>query len=298
MNLRNVIIGTDWWDDCDDAVALRVLTRAHKDKQIQIKGIAINACMEQSVTSLHGFLRAEKVEDIPIGIDRQATDFAGRLTYQSRLADLCEKGISNETAEEAIKLYRRILEACNEPVEIIEIGFLQVVSALLDSQPDEISPLTGMELVARKVKKFWVMAGRWDVNEGRENNFARNQRARTGAHNFCKNCPVPITFLGWEVGNDVITGSHLADNDILKCVLCDHGSVSGRKSWDPMLAILAVIGDEKRAGYKTVQGVASVDATTGINTFLENEKGNHTFVVKMHTNEFYADMIDSCIESI
>lgn len=27
--MRNFILGTDWWTDCDDVVAIRILVRAH-----------------------------------------------------------------------------------------------------------------------------------------------------------------------------------------------------------------------------------------------------------------------------
>ena len=296
--MRQFMIGTDWWDDCDDAVALRVLARAHKDNEIRIAGIAINACMEQSVSSLSGFLTAESVGDIPIGLDRESTDYTGRLTYQSRLSQLEKRLHSNDEAADAVKLYRKVLSESAEPIEALEIGFLQAVAQLLESRPDEISPLSGMELVAQKVKKFWVMAGRWDVEQGRENNFARNERARNGAHIFCEKCPVPVTFLGWEVGNDVITGSKLAEDDILHKVLSDHGSAAGRKSWDPMLAVLAIIGNEKAAGYRTVHGKASVDVESGINRFVPDDGGLHAFVVKEKENAFYANMIDERIQSV
>lgn len=46
------MVSTDWWTDCDDAVALRILLRAHKAGQICIDAIIINACMEYSVSSL------------------------------------------------------------------------------------------------------------------------------------------------------------------------------------------------------------------------------------------------------
>ena len=80
--MRNFILGTDWWTDCDDAVAVRILERAHKAGEICIKGIAINACMEYSVSSLEGFLNAEEVYNIPLGIDLDATDFGGNPTFQ------------------------------------------------------------------------------------------------------------------------------------------------------------------------------------------------------------------------
>lgn len=296
--MRKCIIGTDWWDDCDDAVALRVLIRAHKQRRIELAGIVINACMEDSVSSLDGFLTAEGAVDIPIGLDRQATDYTGRLTYQKRLVPLCKRYRSNADAQDAIRLYRQILSNSSDPVEIIEIGFLQAVAQLLESQPDDISPLSGMELVARKVSKFWVMAGRWDVEQGKENNFARNQRARSGAHVFCEKCPVEVTFLGWEVGNDVITGSHLSKDDILHHILRDHGSVNGRRSWDPMLVLLALTGDEKQAGYGVVRGTASVDDESGINRFDTCADGKHAYVVKERENSFYADWIDRLIESV
>ena len=50
--MRKIILGTDWWTDCDDIVALRVLTRAAKNKDIDLIGIIINACMDFSAASV------------------------------------------------------------------------------------------------------------------------------------------------------------------------------------------------------------------------------------------------------
>lgn len=40
--MRKFILGTDWWTDCDDVVALRILARAHKNKQNAFYENAIN----------------------------------------------------------------------------------------------------------------------------------------------------------------------------------------------------------------------------------------------------------------
>ena len=293
--MRNIILGTDWWTDCDDAVAIRILARAHKKEEIKIKGIIINACMEDSVSSLEGFLNTEGVFDIPIAIDLSSTDFGGNPPYQKRLVEYSEKYKSNTDAENGVTLYRRILAEATEPVEIIEIGYLQTISALLESGGDDISSKTGLELVKEKVSKFWVMAGKWDENPGRENNFARNKRAKVGANAFCKLCPVPVTFLGWEAGIDVITGDKLSKDDILYKVLCDHGSENGRMSWDPMLVLLALTGDEAEAGYNTVCGTANVDDETGLNTFVPDCTGMHKYVVKNKDNDFYKNIINELI---
>ena len=57
-------------------------------------------------------------------------------------------------------------------------------------------------------------------------------------------------------------------------------------SWDPMLVLLALTGDESLAGYDTVQGVASLNANNGENNFSRCENGNHKYVIKKNDNEY------------
>ena len=295
--MRKFILGTDWWTDCDDAVAIRLLARAHKAKEINLLGIAINACMEYSVTSLEGFLNTEEVYDIPIGIDLDATDFGSNPPYQKRLSSFAKKYHSNADAQDAVKLYRTILSKADSPVELIEIGYPQALVALLQSEADSICNLNGVELLKNKVSKIWMMAGKWDENPGSENNFNRNARSRKAASILCEICPVPITFLGFEIGAEVITGGDLEKNDPLYLALCDHGSFNGRSSWDPMLCLLALIGNEREAGYSTVLGKARVDANTGENYFSANSEGLHSYVVKQKDDTYYADTINQLIKS-
>ena len=64
----NILHGTDWWTDCDDIAALRVLCRAHKAGRIKLCCVGINAVMEYSAPSVSAFLVNEGV-DAPIGVD-------------------------------------------------------------------------------------------------------------------------------------------------------------------------------------------------------------------------------------
>ncbi len=291
--MRKILLGTDWWDDCDDAVALRLLTNYIKAGRIELSGIALNACMPDSVASIRGFLEADGITGIPLGIDKDANDFGGRPTYQHRLArELCPNG-SNADAIDAVRLYRKILAEADAPIEIVEIGFLQVFAGLLMSEADDLSPLNGVDLVRAKVRKVWCMAGKWEEDGGRENNFCRNARACFASEYFCRVCPVPVTFLGYEIGKGVLTGSHLTHTDHLYRVLLDHGSADqGRHSWDPMTMLMALIGDEAAAGYDTVRGYASVDADTGANHFREDPNGPHCYVKKTRDNSYYVNEID------
>ena len=293
--MRSFILGTDWWTDCDDAVALRIISRYVKEEKIRLLGIGINACMEYSAASLTGFLKAEGIDGIPIGIDLEATDFGGNPPYQRRLAMDFGVDVTNGDCPDAVQLYRRILATCDEKIEIMEIGYLQVIAALLRSQPDGISPKSGMELVQEKVSKIWVMAGKWDADGEKENNFCRNPRSRMAGEAFCRLCPVPVTFLGWEVGYGVITGNHLDHSDHLYRALADHGSGNGRHSWDPMLVLLAMIGDEEEAGYETVTGIASVDPDNGANYFSPDPQGKHRYVVKKQEDDFYSRQINQIL---
>ncbi len=294
--MREFIFGTDWWTDCDDLAAMRILLRAHKKGEIKLLGVGINACMEYSVASVDGFINLEGVKNIPLGIDLEGTDFEGtHLKYQKNLAPCAVNYKKNEDAEDGVRLYRRLLSESDGNVEMVEVGFLQVFSELLLSEPDEISEKSGFELVREKVKKVWVMAGKWDEQGGREHNFCNNRRSREGAEIFCRMCPVPVTFLGFEVGVGIISGNELSHDDFLYKGFSEHGSEKGRCSWDPLTALMAVIGDEGKAGYKTVSGTARVDKADGKNYFTEDENGLHKYVIPIYENEYYSSMINTLI---
>lgn len=290
--MRHFLLGTDWGEDCDDAVAVRYLARLHRAGEIDLCGIGINTRFAESVPSLTAFLENEGVA-IPIGIDRECPELHGRITYQKRLAAR-RPDVTNADAEDAVRLYRRVLSEATEPVEIMEVGFLQVIAAALESGADEISPLSGIALFCEKVAHVWIMGGRWDVDGGKEYNFSRDAMACRAAATLVEKCPVPITFLGWEVGATVITGSALTEGDMLRDVLIDHGSGKGRMSWDPMLVQLATSPSPDAAGYATVCGTAAVDPATGVNHFAPGQ-GEHRYVVKTREDAFYAAAIDEII---
>lgn len=151
--MKQIILGTDWWADCDDAVAVRLITRFAKAGRIRFLGVGINACMEYSVASLRGFLTADGMADVPIGIDRGALDYGGTPCYQKPLAERMQIACTNDDAEDAVRLYRRLLAESDGGVEIVEIGFLQVIVGVLQSPPDDLSDKCGLDLVREKVAK-------------------------------------------------------------------------------------------------------------------------------------------------
>ena len=203
--------------------------------------------------------------------------------------------VKNSDAEDGVRLYGRILAEATEPIEIIEIGYLQVFAALLKSGADEFSEKSGVDLVKEKVSKLWVMAGKWDnLKSGKEHNFCNNKRSISGGQRLCKNWPTEIVFLGFEIGFNVISGGNLEKDDFLHQALADHLSFFGRSSWDPMLVLLALVNDFEKAGYEYRQGTASL-ADDGANHFVFSDDGKHRFVIKTHRSVWYKNRINEIL---
>ncbi len=294
--MRNFILGSDWSSDCDDVVAMRLFCRAHKEGKINLLGVNIDDNLDVSARSLSAFMTNEGCGDIPIGFDRKAKRVCKRPTYQNRMCSYPSRYTTNDQAEESVAFYRRLIASASGDVEIAEIGFTQALAALLKSKGDIYSPLSGYELVRSKVKKLWVMGGKWDEQGGKEHNFIHTRATKRGAAYICKNCPVPITFLGFEIGLGVLIGGASPEGDILKNALIDYGCdpEKGRDGWDPMLAQLAIIGDEEKAGYSVVRGKARVCALTGKNYFFKGE-GSHLYVIKAQPDDYYVKQINALI---
>ena len=289
VSRRTVILGTDWWTDCDDAAALRIACRADKAGLWHLSGVICNACMEYSAASLNAFLTAEGYADLPIGLDREATDFGGNPPYQKTLAENLPHSIkSNEELPDAQETCLRLLEEAEGRVEILEIGYPQVLAALC-AHPD------GYRDLAEKVSCLLMMAGNWEKDGvGVENNFARAPRSRKAAAYLLEHCPCPIVFLGWEVGAAVISGDPAtvpAPADPLRMAFIAHGSINGRSSWDPMLVLLALTEDPAEAGYTLRRGYASVDPETGENRFRYDDGGPHAYVVKTMPDSWYEEKL-------
>ena len=293
FEVKNIIHGTDWWTDCDDVVAMRILARAHKIGLINLLGISADAVKSSTAASIDAFLLNEGVK-CEIGIDREFVPDKVRENYQEMLINY-PHNVENADCIDSVKLYRKCLASCEGKVNITEVGFLQVLHKLLLSGPDEYSPLNGTELVKQKVETLWLMAGKWDVQGGKEYNIVNTPESRRAAAYICENCPVPVAFLGFEIGCDVLTGQFLSDDDMLKKAININKNGRPSFSWDPMLCLLAVLGAEK-AGYDLVRGKASVNPESGENYFEKCDDGNHFYVVRREKPEYYSDMINSLIE--
>ncbi|MBR5410482.1 MAG: nucleoside hydrolase [Clostridia bacterium] len=289
-----LIFGTDWWTDCDDVAALHILLKAHNSGLIDLKAIGVNSVMRHSAPSVKAVCEEQGLSQIPIGLDSKAKRRGAFCLYQKTLASYYKSGLTNESCPEAYKLYRKALAEADDKCVIVDVGFPQIVAELLRSEPDEISGLDGLRLTESKVREIVLMGGRWDKQEGREYNFFAYKLNREAAAYICETCPVPLTFLGYEVGKDIVTGGKDVPG-LVGAAYEAHLSPRGRPSWDPMTALYALTGDAETAGYKKVYGQASVDPATGKNSFVPREGGPHAYLVKEKEDAFYKEQIDAIL---
>lgn len=188
---------------------------------------------------------------------------------------------SSADAPDAISTYRQLLSAQPDTsVTIVTIGFLTNLAHLLDSKPDDISPLNGQDLIQQKVKRLVSMAGLFP--EGREYNVFIDSLASEKVFN---NWPTEIIFSGFEIGSKVITGNTLIHNDKINSPIKEvyakamphwKSDSVGRMSWDQTAVLVAAKGHDP---YYTLQRGKFI-TKGGNNAWENNPNGKHAYLVE------------------
>jgi inosine-uridine nucleoside N-ribohydrolase len=133
-----------------------------------------------------------------------------RKIYESYPQDI---GLGESTPD-ANRVYREILNRQpDSSVVIVTVGYLTNLSKLLDTGPDDISPLSGLALIRRKVKHVVIMGGRYPLeqNPGKWGNFKPDPEA---IRHVSKDWPTKIIFTtGGDFAHAIPTGKILFTPD-------------------------------------------------------------------------------------
>jgi hypothetical protein len=205
--------------------------------------MAISYAGNQAATSLDAVNTFYGRPDIPIAsIDNARPD---PVAYRIAIAEEFPSDITPSEVEEPVALYRRILAAQpDQSVTIISVGFLTNLAALLASQGDAVSPLTGPELVKRKVALYVQMGGRYPQQQPGDYNLGLDNAS---SHAVITHWPTPILFSGGEIGEQIITGTERLrdatnqDNPVHRAYEI-FNDFSGRFSWDQTAVLAGVRG--------------------------------------------------------
>src|SRR5579859_1730251 len=156
-----VIIDTDIAPDYDDVGALALLhSLADRGEAKILATISCNG-FETTVPTLNLLNTYFKRPGIQIGVTKsdKPNENCRQKWAEAIVAKYPHSIKENEDAPDAVQLYRRILSIQpDQSVTIVTIGFFTNLARLLASAPDNLSPLNGKELVARKVKQLVSMA--------------------------------------------------------------------------------------------------------------------------------------------
>ncbi|WP_188316197.1 nucleoside hydrolase [Chitinophaga agrisoli] len=246
-----VILDTDIAGDYDDVGAMTLL-HAFADKG-EAKILAVISCnaFETTVPTISVLNTYFKRPDIPIGITHKAKPDMDcpQQWAQAIIAKYPHRVRSNKEAEEAVSLYRRILVAQpDHAVTIITIGFFTNLADLLQSGPDQYSPLSGRALVQQKVKALVAMAT--SVPPGKEKGREYNVYVDTeAARAVFEQWETPITLSPLEVGEQLHTGIPLTKDaaitdspvkDAFSIALEKDKNTQGRMSWDQTAVLVAI----------------------------------------------------------
>lgn len=285
---KRVIFDTDMGPDYDDVGAISILHALADSGKCTI--LATMACNQSKyiAATLNVLNTYFKRPDCPIGVVRSpAVNLVASQKWDSLLvAKYPHRLLNNEQAEDAVILYRKILaQQPDHSVTIISVGFFTNLRNLLNSPPDAISPLSGQQLVKKKVWQLVSMAGRFDHELGRFKEFNVAKDAASAQFVF-ERWPAPILFSGFEIGLPIHTGLPIAQSNFVnspvkdvfaRCIPLDPNDANGRMSWDETAVLAAVCGTVPY--FSTIKGriIARADGSHG---WDPNGK-NHQYLVQV-----------------
>ena len=203
-----IIFETDMGNDIDDALALDMLYKYQDAGDIELLGIMTNKNSEYSAAFIDQMNNWYGYPEIPIGIVRNGADSEHdavnytqyvALMKDEQGATLFPQSITDtQSLMDAHILYRKLLAAQpDHTVTVVSVGFSTNLARLLESEPDRYSPLTGKELVSKKVKLLSMMAGCFNKEDQLEYNVMKDVPA---AKKVFEEWPTPVVTSPFEVG--------------------------------------------------------------------------------------------------
>ncbi len=296
----NIIFDSDMGPDYDDVGAITILHALADKGEARILATMASTKYEGVAGVLNVFNTYFKRPDIPVGVPKgYALELRDWQHWtDTLLAKYPHKIKTNGEAEDAVKLYRKILAAQpDHSVTIVTIGFLTNLSNLLNTKADAYSTLSGNELVKKKVKLLVCMAGKFP--SGFEFNVMKDAPA---SQNVYDNWGTPIILSGFEIGAKIKVGLPLIHNDTIKndptkdvfriSIPQDKQDSLGRMSWDETAVLVAIKGYSK--WYTLHKGRIKV-AADGSDKWDDNGTGQ-AYLVEKVDHKVVQDLINELIQ--
>jgi hypothetical protein len=288
-----LIFDTDICGDCDDVLALGMIHSLQSRGQCKLLAVTISADHELAARFVNAVNTFYGRGEIPIGVVGK-----GGVAEKSAFLALVEqkdgdrfryphKPSLGNTAPNAASVLRAALSAQpDRSVVIVQVGFATNLAWLLDSAADEHSPLSGLELVQRKVRLLSLMAGAFQPIEGNrrylEYNVVKDVKS---AQALAERWPTAMVYSGFEIGialpypaasieRDYV---YVAHHPLAEAYIRRNPPPHNRPTWDLTSVLYAVWGDRDYFDVSP-HGRVTVERD-GFTRFEESSKGEHVYLI-------------------
>jgi len=288
-----IIFETDMGNDVDDAIALDMIYKYLDQGMIDLLGISTNKDNPYSIPFLQIMNKWYGYPAIPLGKVKNginstadAKDYAQAVYDYQLNGQYAFRKYAGDSAGvmESVAFYRKILSGYDgNNIRIVSVGFSTNLSRLLESGPDAYSSLSGVELVRKKVKSLYVMAGNFNGKlKAGEYNVIKDSLA---ARNLFDKWPTPINASPFELGITVLYPATSIQNDLnwvdahpLKVAYEAYLPMPyDRPSWDPTALLDAVEGG---SDYFTLSGSGRISVVeNGRTQFLADKSGLQRYLL-------------------
>lgn len=291
----SLIFDTDIGNDVDDVLALGMIHSLEARGDCKLLAVTITkdnllaASFTDAVNTFYG------KGEIPIGICHSGVTPKtgkfiglaekknnGKLRYPHDLKD-------TKHIPDAVTVLRQALASAKDgSVVIAQVGFSTNLANLLNSTKDDISPLTGKELVKKKVKLLSVMAGAFEkiprkgkLVDHREYNIVKDIPA---AQKLAHEWPTPVVWSGYEIGLTAAYPHESIEEDynytkhhpLAEAYILYNPPPHDRPTWDLTSVLYAVF---PHRGYFGLSDAGTVTVKkNGLTTFDKTSTGRHRFL--------------------
>lgn len=284
-----IIFDTDMANDCDDVGALAVLNALADRGEADILAMVTNVKCPGNASAAACATICEYYgrKDIPIGTDKDGAKIRGLKpsSYTAALRDeFPHQAKPDDQMPDALTIYRRTLAAAPDAsVVICSVGALSNLEDLWRSKADDLSPLSGEELVMKKVKLTVIMGGGFPRTANPETNIKLDPASVVTVVNEWRG---PLLWQGYEIGAAIITGSELkptpTSNPVRRAfeLRMHHGHPAlefGKPSHDQATVLLAVRGPQPELWNVVEKGRVITDSE-GHTEWLRDWPKQHRYV--------------------
>ncbi len=263
-----MIFDTDITGDVDDVLALAMIHTLADRNACELLAVTISKENELAAPFTDAVNTFYGRPEIPIGVNPNApyreSKYLGLVNKKDRgqFRYPHDIGVSKDP-ENAIDLLRKTLAAAEDhSVAIIQVGLAINLAELLTTSGDHYSPLSGPDLVRKKVKLLSVMAGAFETISNSNRYLEANVRNHVPSmQQLAAEWPdeVPVIWSGFKIGimapypRESIAQDfdYLPHHIVKEAYLLHSGPHHDRPTWDLTSVLYAVYPDRDYFSFST-----------------------------------------------